>query len=103
MILFGIVYAWDLFSALSNFFSLIAEINLKNENRILNSITLIEIPWVPITVNLLLPVVVFGLALWVSRKRSIGILAMVLLAGLGVVAAVSLSLIAYVRVMTPLL
>lgn len=101
MILFGIVYAWDLFAALSNFFGVLQKVSRINEVRALNNFSLIATPWVPILVNLLLPLVVFGLAVWVSRRRSVGVLAVVLFAGLGVVAAVSLSLTAYVLAVTP--
>jgi hypothetical protein len=34
---------------------------------------------------------------WIARRRSAGMLAVVLLAGLGLVAAVSLGIVAYVR------
>lgn len=97
MILFGIVYAWDLFAALSNLIGKLDQIARVNEVRELNGFPLVDTPWVPLIANLALPVVVFGLALWMSRRRSVGILAVILLAGLGVVAAVSLTLIAYVR------
>lgn len=97
MILFGIVYAWDLFAALSNLIGKLDQIARINEVRELNGFPLVDTPWVPLIANLALPIVVFGLALWMSRRRSVGVLAVILLAGLGVVAAVSLSLIAYVR------
>lgn len=96
MILFGIIYAWDLFAALSNFFGKLDQVSQINKVRELNGFPLIDTPWVPLVANLLLPIVVFGLALWISRRRSVGILAVMLLAGLGVVAAVSLSIIANV-------
>lgn len=101
MILFGVVYAWNLFSALSNFFGLQADLARKNEVRALNGFSLIDFPWLPIVVYMLLPLAVFGLALWFARRRSVGMLAVMLFAGLGVVAAVSLSLIAFVRAIVP--
>ncbi len=103
MVLFGIVYAWNLFSAFSNFFGIVEKVSRINEVRALNNFSLVDTPWVPIIVNLALPLVVFGLAVWMSRKRSVGILAVMLFAGLGVVAAVSLSLTAYVIAITPAL
>jgi hypothetical protein len=101
MTLFGVVYAWDLFWALWNFIELQADLANKNEVRALNNFSLIDTPWVPILANLILPIAVFGLALWISRSRSVGILAVMLFAGLGVVAAVNLSLTAYVLAITP--
>lgn len=101
MILFGVVYAWNLFSALSNFFGLQADLARKNEVRVLNGFSLIDFPWLPIIVYMVLPLAVFGLAVWIARRRSVGMLAVMLFAGLGVVAAVSLSLIAYVRAIVP--
>ena len=97
MILFGIVYAWDLFAALSNLIGKLDQIARVNEVRQLNGFPLVDTPWVPLIANLALPILVFCLALWVARRRSVGILAVMLLAGLGVVAAVSLSIVAYVR------
>jgi hypothetical protein len=97
MVLFGIVYAWDLFVAFSNFFGKLDELGRINEVRELNGFPLVETPWIPLVANLALPIVVFALGVWIARRRSVGILAVVLVAGLGVVAAVSLSIVAYVR------
>jgi hypothetical protein len=97
MILFGIVYAWDLFAAFTNFFGKLDELARVNEVRELNGFPLVAIPWVPLIANLALPVVVFGLAVWIARRRSAGMLGVMLLAGLGLVAAVSLGIVAYVR------
>ncbi|MBN9151197.1 MAG: hypothetical protein J0H56_07225 [Micrococcales bacterium] len=101
MILFGIVYAWNLFSAFTNFFGVLDKLSSINQVRSQNSFTLVDTPWFPLIVNLALPVIVFVLALWISRRRSVGILAVMLLTGLGVVAAVNLSLIAYVQAVVP--
>lgn len=101
MTLFGVVYAWDLFAALSNFFGVQSDVARVNEVRAANNFSLIDTPWVPLIVNLLLPLAAYGLALWISRRRSVGVLAVVLFAGLGVVAALSLSLAAYVRAILP--
>ncbi len=101
MILLGIVYAWDLFTALSNLVGVSSDVARVNEVRAANNFSLIDTPWVALIVNLLLPLIVYGLALWISRRRSVGILAMMLFAGLGVVAALSLSIAAYVRAILP--
>ena len=96
IVLFGIVYAWDLFSALSNFIGKLDQLSKVNEVRVLNGFAEIATPWMPLIANLILPVAVFGLAVWFARRCNVGILALMLLAGLGVVASVSLSLISYV-------
>jgi hypothetical protein len=101
MILFGVMYAWNLFSAVTNFFGVLEKLSAINEVRALNSFTLVGTPWVPLVANLVLPVIVFLLAVWMARRRSVGILALMLLAGLGVVAAVTLSLTAYVQAVVP--
>lgn len=96
IVLFGLFYAWDLFEAISNMLGKLDELARRNEVRELNGFAPIDIPWAFLIANLVLPLVVFGLALLVARKRNVGILAIALLAGLGVVAAVSLTLIAIV-------
>jgi hypothetical protein len=101
MILFGVIYAWDLFSAFTNFFGVLDKLSSINDVRTHNSFTLIDTPWLPLVANLILPVAIFGLAIWISRRRSVGLLAVVLVAGLGVAAAVSLSITAYVQSVIP--
>ncbi|HEU4850136.1 MAG TPA: hypothetical protein VFS93_06975 [Terrimesophilobacter sp.] len=100
IVLFALVYVWDLFEAISNLFGVAAQIMKYNENATLIGLNTIAIPWTVLIINLLLPPVVFGLALLVARRRNVGILAIVLLAGLGVVAAVSLSLAELVGVLS---
>lgn len=91
-ILFALFYTWDLFEALSNLFAFSDQLNRTNEYKALNGLNTVAIPWVPLVVNVALPIVVYFLSLFVSRKRNVGVLAIVLLCGLGVVAAGSLSL-----------
>ena len=97
IILFAVVYVWDVFVSLSNFLGALDVIRAKNEVQAANNSNLYDTPWVALIVNLVLPIVVFGLSLFLSRRRSVGILAVFLLAGLGVVAAMSLGLIVYVQ------
>ncbi len=96
IVLFGLLYAWDLFEAVSNLFGKIEERARINEVRQLNGFAPLDTPWVFLLANLALPIVVFGVAILIARKRNVGILAMVLLAGLGVVAAISLTITAFV-------
>ncbi|MBB5632584.1 hypothetical protein BKA04_000807 [Cryobacterium mesophilum] len=91
IVLFALLYAYDLFEALSDTFGVAAQITKYNENATLIGLNTVAIPWGVLIANLLLPVVVFGLCILVARKRNVGILVITLLAGLGVVGALSLS------------
>lgn len=100
IVVFALVYAYDLFEAISDTLGVSAQIAKYNENATLIGINTVAVPWAVLVANLLLPIVVFFLALLVARKRNFGILALVLLAGLGVVAALSLSLTVLAGVLT---
>lgn len=100
IIVFALAYAWDFFEAISDFFGVAAQITKYNESATLIGLNTIAIPWVVLVANLLLPLTVFGLAILITRKRSAGILAFVLFAGLGVVATVSLSFATVVGILT---
>lgn len=97
MVLFGLLYAYDLFEAISNLFGKVDEIGARNQVRELNGFAPLETPWVFLISNLLLPIVVYLLATLIGRRRSVWVHAVVYLAGLGVVAAVSLTLVYLVR------
>lgn len=92
VILFALFYAYDLFEAISDLFGVAAQITKYNENATLIGINTIAIPWSVLVANLLLPIIVFGLALLIARRKNLGVLAIVLLVGLAVVAALSLTL-----------
>ena len=94
MVVFALFYAYDLFEGVSNTFGVVAEINRVNGYAQLVGTNTVTIPWAILIANMLAPLVVFGLSLLISRKRNVGILAIVLLAGLGVVGALTLSFIA---------
>ena len=92
IVLFAIVYAYDLFEAIGSTLGVAAQISKYNENATLIGLNTVAIPWAVLIVNLVLPIAVYFLALLVARKRNFGVLAIVLFAGLGVVAALSLTL-----------
>ena len=94
MVVFALFYAYDLFEGVSNTFGVVAEINRVNCYAQLVGTNTVTIPWAILIANMLAPLVVFGLSLLIARKRNVGILAIVLLAGLGVVGALTLSFIA---------
>ena len=99
-ILFALLYAYDLFEAISDTFGVAAQITNYNENATLIGINTVAIPWAVLVVNMLLPIVVYGLALLLARRRNVGVLAIILLVGLAVVAALSLSLTVLAGILT---
>lgn len=91
IVIFALFYAYELFEAINNTLGVTALINQLNKNPSLNAGITAEIPWVILIANMLLPLVVFGLGLLITRKRNVGVLAIVLLAGLGVIGALTLN------------
>lgn len=84
---FGLLYAFDLFEAISNLLG-VAQLNsIATEAGIA-----VPVPWVlPIT-TVALPPVVYLLAVLIGRRHRIGMRALVFAGGLAVVAALTLSL-----------
>jgi hypothetical protein len=91
-IVFGLFYAYDLFEAISNLVAVPAQLADYNQFLIENDITPLPVPWTILIANLLLPVVVFAVAWVLGRGRSIRHQAILLLAGLALVAALTLTL-----------
>jgi hypothetical protein len=91
-ILFGLFFAYDLFSAVSNVVQLTAEVT--SNNTVLSAVgqATISIPWVFIALDVLAPVVVYGLAFWLARRRPLASQALIFFVGLTVVAAVTLTI-----------
>ncbi len=94
-VLFALLYAYDLFEAVSNAFGVTAQIADYNRLAVEAGLAEATVPWTLVVANILVAPVVFGAALLLARRRGIGILALLLAAGLCVVAAVSLSLVAF--------
>lgn len=86
-ILFGLIFAYDVWEAVGNLagVSIIAS-GLETSINALG--------WVVLIVGILLPVAVFALAFWLGRRRDVLSQVLLYLAGLGTVAALSLSLVA---------
>ena len=89
---FGLFYVYDLFEALSNLFGLIDVIGGQNRFRASVGAALLPVPWTLLITNIAVPVVVFFLAAFVGRRRSLGVRALLFLAGLTTIAAISLSI-----------
>jgi hypothetical protein len=91
-IFFGLFYAYDLFEGISNLVAVPAQLADYNQFLIENDITPLAVPWTILIANLLLPLVAFAAAWALGRGRRIRHQAILLLAGLAVVAAVTLTM-----------
>ena len=94
---FGLLFAYDLFEALTNLVELPAQIADANQFATENGLATIEVPWVILIANTALPIAAFALAWWMGRRRSIGRQVLRYLVALAVVAAVTLTLTAFAR------
>lgn len=95
-ILFGLLFAYDLFEAITNLVELPTQIGQANEFAGENGLQAIEVPWGILITNAVLPVVAFAVAWWLGRRRSVGLQALLFLLALAVVAALTLTLTAIV-------
>lgn len=95
-ILFGLLFAYDLFEAVTNLVELPSQIGQANDFAAENGLQTIEVPWLILVANTALPVAAFAIAWWVGRRRSIGHQAVLYVVALAVVAAVTLTLTALV-------
>lgn len=83
-VLFGLVYAYDLWVALSDL--------LAFPDELFTGTKLIEKPWALLIVNLLVPVLAYLAALLLGRTRNVFLKAVFFAIGLTVVAVVSLDI-----------
>ncbi|MBX3094271.1 MAG: hypothetical protein KF680_07035 [Cryobacterium sp.] len=90
--LFAVLYAQDLFQAVTDAFGVPADLEALNALRAEAELPPIAVPWVPIIVNLALPPLVFGAALVISWRRSALVTALVFATGLGLVAVLTLDM-----------
>ncbi|MCU1546903.1 MAG: hypothetical protein JWP30_2003 [Homoserinimonas sp.] len=95
-IAFGLLYAYDLFEAISNLIEVPVQLAAYNKFLIENDITPEPVPWVVLIGNLLTPVAAFVIAYWLGRKRSLLLRVLAYAAGLAVVAALTLTFTAMV-------
>jgi len=93
LIVFGLFYAYDLFEAVQSLVVVPGEVAARNEFLGLDD----PVPWGGLIAATVLPPVVFAIAARLGRRRSAGALALLLLVGLALVAALTLSIAAYVR------
>lgn len=90
--IFALLYAQDLFQAITDAFGVPADLEALNVLRAEAELPPIAVPWAPIVVNLALPPLVFGAALVMSRRRSVLVAALVFATGLGLVAVLTLDM-----------
>ena len=95
-ILFGLLYAYDLFEAVSNLVAVPGQLAEYNEFLVANGLEPVSVPWLILVANLVLPLIVFAVASWIGRRQRTSIRALLYLAGLAVVAAITLSFTALV-------
>jgi len=92
--LFGLFYAYDLWEAVSNLIELPPVYELYGLDASF-------VPWWLLWVGVLIPPLVFGLALVIGRRQGVLGKALILLVGLTIVAGLSLGVIALEQVMRP--
>lgn len=84
-IAFGMFYAYDLWEAVGNLVGLnIAAGDLDT--------SLSAGGWTVLIIGVLLPVVVYGIAFWLGRRRAVGVQALLYVTGLCLVAVLSLDI-----------
>jgi len=96
---FALLFAWDVVEAVGNLVSVPLDSRYANndfyrENGLDGLVA--EPPWVVLVLGVLLPPVAFVLALVASRRRPLGVVALALATGLAAVAALNLTITAYV-------
>lgn len=98
LIVFGLLYAYDLFEAIGNALGVNEQIAAYNDFIADHGLTPQSVPWGILGTCMALPPIAYAIAWWVGRRRSVLMLAFLLLVGLAVVAALTLSLTALVAV-----
>lgn len=94
-ILFGLLYAYDLFEAISNLFGVVAQLDEYNAAASDVGLNTVAVPWFLLIANIALAPVIYAVAFVVGRRQRVGLKALIFLAGLAVVAALTLSLTAF--------
>ena len=92
--LFGLLYVYDLWEAISN----LVELPVLYAALGLDAASL---PWALLILGVALPPLVFGLALLVGRRRTVGVQSLLFVLGLAIVAGASLGIIAFEFALRP--
>jgi len=91
-VLFGLVYAWDVWEAVGNVLELPGAIAQFNEIRAVAELDPIATPWALLIAGVLTPVAVYAAAFWLGRTHSLVAKVLLFVGGLAVVGAASLSI-----------
>ncbi|WGD38253.1 hypothetical protein [Lysinibacter sp. HNR] len=92
-ILFFFFYAFAVFAALGNLIGVTQIANVLGAN-------ISFVGWIVLIIGIVFPPIIFGLGVWLGRKRSVLSRALVLLAGLGLVAIVMINTLQSIRLGT---
>jgi hypothetical protein len=92
LIAFGLFYAYDLFEAISTIFAVTDQIARYNAAAAEVGLNAVAVPWALLIGIVVVPVATFVATALLGRRRGLGVAALLLLAGLAVSAAVTLSL-----------
>ena len=92
LIAFGLFYAYDLFEAISTIFGVTDQIARYNAAAAEVGLNVVAVPWALLIGIVVVPVATFVATTLLGRRRGLGVAALLLLAGLAVSAAVTLSL-----------
>ncbi len=90
---FGLLYAYDLFEAISSLVQVPEEIAVSNAVFGRE----VAVPWTALIAATVLPPLVFAVSAIAGRRRTVGARVLILAVGLAVVATLTLSITAYVR------
>lgn len=90
-IVFGLFFAYDLFEAIANVIGVVAGINHTNDTSRKLGVALASIPWVLLVVDILLAPVIYAIAFFIGRRRSVLLKAAIFLVALATAAALILS------------
>lgn len=93
---FGLLYAYDLFEAIANLVGVVDQLGEYNRAATEAGLRQVPIPWAILVANIVIVPVAFAVALMTGRRMALAVRALLMLAGLAVVAALSLSLAAFV-------
>lgn len=89
---FGLLFAYDLIEAISDLVGVPAQLAAYNEFLAELGVEPSTVPWVPLIVNAVLPIVGYVIAFLVARRRPILHVALVFALALAAVAALTLSM-----------
>ena len=95
-LVFGVLFVFVLFTAISNVVGVTEQINAYNKQRIAFNLAAVPTPWFWLVANLLAAPVFFAAAFWLGLRRSIVVRFVLLLVAFAALSAVTLTITALV-------